>query len=350
MLPLSCRVSRCGGSVWRRYAAIPACHKGHVSVSTVLLQWPPPPHLQAWATRGAATTRRRPTVSTEETVTSYMVLTSRPASKLAVRLIPRPLGHHCGLGCSSYHWSFLFCSRIRAPAAHSLCVFNQGLCVCLCAERSILTQIPGSSFFRLCSALLHWLLVTFVPWTPAARPDLGSRVSQHHYNHPNHSSFSGRPVHLIQLVGAHLGSYWVTFARLSTCPVTILQPLLWMNILAGRHGGAVLPASAGSLQALVVLPGVSMFSTCLWSFHVLGETEDVLNHCTTTESGMLHLVSDVYKWCFSTSRVLRRLHWTQDNSVSQSVGLLSCFKWGYLEFTVYFRPADVSSIFPLSQS
>lgn len=39
--------------------------------------------------RGAATTRRRPTVSTEETVTSYMVLTSCLASKLVAHLTPQ---------------------------------------------------------------------------------------------------------------------------------------------------------------------------------------------------------------------------------------------------------------------
>lgn len=42
--------------------------------------------------RGAATTRRRRTASTEETVTSYMVLTSCPASKLVARSVcPRSL-------------------------------------------------------------------------------------------------------------------------------------------------------------------------------------------------------------------------------------------------------------------
>lgn len=45
--------------------------------------------------RGTAMTLRSPTASTEETVTSYMVLTSCPASKFISQSVPRPLSHHC---------------------------------------------------------------------------------------------------------------------------------------------------------------------------------------------------------------------------------------------------------------
>lgn len=44
---------------------------------------------------GAAMTRRSPTASTEETVTSYTVLTSCPASKFISQSVPHPLSHHC---------------------------------------------------------------------------------------------------------------------------------------------------------------------------------------------------------------------------------------------------------------
>lgn len=45
--------------------------------------------------RGTAMTLRSPTASTEETVTSYMVLTSCPASKFISQSVPHPLSHHC---------------------------------------------------------------------------------------------------------------------------------------------------------------------------------------------------------------------------------------------------------------
>lgn len=116
-------------------------------------QWPPPRRLQVWVMRGAATTRRRPTASMEETVTSCMVLTSWPASKLVAQSTPRPLRHHCVVAPSSllplscclclsgvrqrvagHHLVFCFLGvpsphTVHAPAAHlcshSLCTVSK---------------------------------------------------------------------------------------------------------------------------------------------------------------------------------------------------------------------------------
>lgn len=86
--------------------------------------------------RGTAMTLRSPTASTEETVTSYMVLTSCPASKFISQSVPRPLSHHCvapsvsppslcpSLFLSVYLWchccwSRVFCSLVMiARHAH----------------------------------------------------------------------------------------------------------------------------------------------------------------------------------------------------------------------------------------
>lgn len=56
-----------------------------------LPQWPPQIHLQAWVMCGAATIRRRPTASTEETVTLYTVSTRCLASKFVFHSSSHPL-------------------------------------------------------------------------------------------------------------------------------------------------------------------------------------------------------------------------------------------------------------------